>query len=644
MRRWLRQTVYGRPAARLIVLAAGVALVWVLAGLAPAQERDADVQLILMPEPRDKAPAEGKVPRQGALRPNVEQEILTYVRGRIAPERKVAVVLKAGDNPVARVDVPASMKTWTKVDWPRPDKAPADKPVPPAELTGPVTFQLVEGDKVLQTTRPLFAAKPDSFLKAKLIYLPPAEGRPNSLSLTIWPDPPLTGPKAEVKLVLDPEQIPGYQPEVRRAKGVLNSYVTADNTEENPVILFAEDIQTTAKEGWVSVSVDNYTRAFSFLTTFSMTAKTAGEPQPNTKPTLGVRPVVPTDPRAKIRVYVETENLDPRNEPQLRLGIRPTLPAALAKEAKVPPVAPLAIFEGARQERLTYAAGGRHGGLLFKADVSDWYTELDRRDVNGTITFVAQLFQKDEKKPGDDHKVLTDVRAANGPTSDSPIPTNLVDAVTRVLILDDTPPVIDALAVAVDTKTSKPFPVIPGKKVWLRALGHDDESGIREVTFFAGKPTDQGIIPVAAATTKAKAPAGKELGWLGEFDVPEGLTGPLVVSVRFTNKVGLTKDFTATIPLTPGAGPAGPKKATIAGVIWSGDRPQAGLPVVLSSGGRVIKETTTDDYGAYIFRNVDPATYIVSSVRTADSTQGQTLPFTIEGTEDKKDVDVKLYR
>jgi hypothetical protein len=638
MTRWLRQTVRKRGAAWLTPLAAVVALVWGLAAMAPAQAPDADVQLILSHEPREKPPGDAEDLRQGALRANVEQEVLTYIRGPVGKDRKLAIRLMAGGTEVARVNVPATTKTWEPIAWPRPAMAPADKPVPPTELRGPVSLQLVEGDTVLKE-RSLFVAKPNSFLKASLVYLPPAEGKPNYLIATVLPDGPFTGPPAEVRMVLDPEQIPGYQPDVRRATGAMNGFITADTTTANPLTLYAADLRTRADEGWITLSVDGYTRAFSWLTTLSRTGTTPRRPPLNTQPTLGIRTVVPTDPRAKIRVYVETENLDPRNKPRLVLAAVPDLPPALAKDASVRPVTPLAEFAGARQERLAYSSGGQHGGLLFKANVSDWYTELDRRDVNGRITFQVQLFQNDETKKA------TPVWAAHGPTSDDPIPKKADLAVTRVLILDDTPPVIDALAVAVDTKTSKPFPVIPGKKVWLRGLGHDDESGIREVTFFAGKPTDQGIIPVAAATTKAKAPAGKELGWLGEFDVPEGLTGPLVVSVRFTNNVGLSKDFSATIPLTPGTGgPAGPKKATIAGVIWSGDRPQAGLPVVLSSGGRVIKETTTDDYGAYIFRNVDPATYVVSSARTADSTRGQTDPFTIEGTEDKKDVDVKLYR
>jgi hypothetical protein len=642
---------FGRRWTRFLVGLAAAAVAVALAGPTtgqPPEGKSTDpggVRIVLSGTPIDDTPSTADVDRLragvGGLRPNVSQEWLTYLFFDKPRTGKLTVKLFSGKAEVASSEPVTVIRDdrWVRVPWKGEAPTPG-KPAAPAEVQAPASLRVVndEGKEVPGSAVLLGVDPPRKFLKANLQYIPRSTTEPNYLVARVWHTGNFTGPPAKVEMVLDPAVIPGYLRDGKKARGNLVGPVTAANdSEANALTLIARDISNVPGEnGWVTLRVDGYDHAFSFYTTFSTSETNKPNTPPNDQPMLRLRTVTPADPKLPIRIIAIAAELPDREKDRLALDVVTDVPDPKSKTTREQ-ASPLDRFDGERQVRLLYTKGGRRGGLELETQAADWFRDLDRRDFTGRITLRLQAFEKGNPRP---------IRVRDGgSTSDA---ANL-DGVTYTLYVDDTPPVIEVLAAAVDEKTKLPFRAVPGKVLKLRAVGRDDESGIREVIFFAGRPTADKIIPAEAVAVKGQRLKAGEDVWGADFNVPRDLTGPLVVSVRFINRAGLANDFTATVPLgTDATAAPGSKKGSIAGTVVAGDRPQQGLPVTLSlaADGKQVQSTTTDEYGAYLFKDVDPGSYNVSAVMTADSTRGQT-PVTVGPEEDKKDVKnvtVKLMR
>jgi hypothetical protein len=630
-------------------------LVWIVGpiatGQAPAELGDPGIRLIVSRDEIMKAPAlkdlKGLSKPAIGLRPNVLQEFWTYLSIANPQERTVTVQLQAGDAIPAAVTVKLTKEDrWLPVRWAKQAAPGAPKP-PPTELRGSVKVAVIdEKDRPLSPEVQLAIDSPKDYVDASLTYIPPASSSDRFYYLwaKVWPKDNFVGPAADVQLVLDPDRIPGYRPDRQKAQGLLGGPLTAAHSKEAPLPLFAKSVLPEASKdnGWVSLRIDNVERAFTFETTFVRSGgDAASQPQLNNKKTLWIRPVLSPNLKDPVKVIAEAENLSGVEDPRLVLEVVPTLPAGVKGVPKDAGVVVAEFRGGARDERLFFAPG-MGGGLAFEPKVTDWMTELSRRDYVGEIRLRLKLLGKVKGK-----EVVIRVRDGHTLKDDQ-------DSVTRTIFLDNTPPEIE-LFQAVRDKNDKPLVSVKDKRrsVKLRAVGRDEESGIKEVQFFAGRPTPEGVLPVDHPPVEATPLKENPNEWVGDFEVPPDLQGPLVVTVRFVNRAGLPNTKTAEIVVPPPeAAAAGAKKGSISGTVVSGDRPQEGLTVTLTVvGGQAPqappKETKTDVNGAYVFKDLDPNRYTVSCVRTADNTRGQasvTLPTTEDNKMDATGVVIKLFR
>jgi hypothetical protein len=595
-----------------------------LAGPAAAQAPP-PVRLLLSYRSEDTAPE--KTPRPSVLRPNVLQEVYAYVKNDSAEVQKVTAQLVAGGAVVASTRAVtvdggdlkdlAAEGGWTPK--PDPEKAPVLR-----ELRGRVAFRLVDGaGKPLGKDLPVQIDRPANYVRATLTFYPGREGK-NRLVAEVEPTDQFKGPRCRVELVLRPDRIPGLLPGQRK-KGVYVGYLTRSTKK---LFLVAEDLQFVAGKplnGLVFLNVDGYERAFTFRTTFARSGlrTTADRIQ---DASLGITAPEFARPSAKFPVTVEVDDLT-KLELRDRVRILLELGTPVPKEAKgadkeAESYSELAEFRGERDQHLFFAVGLR-GGLLFRPEVKDWHAAVDLSGVFGPVQLRARML--DDK--GDPIAVLDKERGVPN-----------VRAVVRTVILDATPPE-DVRFVAVAQKA------VRGSALIVYATGTDPESGIAEVAFFRGRPLAGGKVP-ETVMIPGELVAPKRRIWGARIAVAKDERGPVVVSVRFTNRVGLstmaTRSFEVTDP--PKARERPPDKGSIAGTIVEGDRPQVGLPVRLyNSMGKQIDTTKTTAGGAYIFRGLDPGTYRVVAIKTASRTRGERT-VEIKAKERKTGVDIKLYR
>jgi hypothetical protein len=628
MMRWLRRGPRDLTLAALT--GALLACSLTVSGQAPAPPPDTRVRLVLSTQPVEKEPRRGRDLRPSALRPNVVREILTYVQNDRPEALPVTVQLLAGGVEIASQKRTVEGNRLTQIAWP-PPAAPAAPAAGGARepgmtpLTSPVALRLVDAKgQPLGRTIEMTVDRPADYLAASLEFIPAARDQSNRLIATVTPTDQFQGPPCPVELVLDPGRIPGYIPGQRKL-GTYAGFVTgepADGDAPRPLYLVAEDVRLRPDErnGLVYLRADGYHRAFTFRTTFARSG-TRPVPQLITKESLRLDVPSAADPRTPLHVTVEADNLAQPAEARLLLEVL----SRVARDDKKPPqeqFSPLAEFRGERSERLAYNPGGPHGGLLFRADVQDWGTDLDLGRLYGATVLRLQLLGKDNRP----RKVLDPETGLE------------TTEVRMTVLLDDTPP-HDVRFVGL------PKQAFRGKAVVLQAGGLDEESGIREVLFFTGRPLPDGKVPPDALWAAGKRVKKDGDVWAGELALPLVQPNPLEISVRFTNGVGLST--TERVLLGVADVPAekvAAKKASIAGVVVEGDLPQMGLPVELrNSAGKVIATTKTDARGAFLFQDLDPDSYRVSSVKTGDETKGET-PVGLAAGEQKTGVQIKLWR
>jgi hypothetical protein len=632
MTQWLRGGSRDSKIALLTSWAA-VLLMSTQAVPAMAQAADSKARLILSMKPLNEEELGMRDPSRRAdawfLRPNVPQELLTYVEiDEPAKKPSVTVQLLAGGVEVASQTLKAVEAKYTQVKWPRLDAAPNGAAPKRTEFLNPVELRLLVDGKPAGEAIKLQTYQPRAYLDAKFR---PAEGE-NGNRLVVEVSPRETDPRF---LALEPpchvELIPNlaryYDPLSLGKRRIWSGNVLLEDKSESLLIAAEEvDFRPDARRSMVSLSADGVGRAFLFEVT-------AAEPgaAPRLNPTsreniLRINAPRFADPSKLVRMTFEADYVKaPADTKRLVLDV-----LALTDKEGNKHYSRLADFRGNRDMRWFLTGGGRQGGLQLQPDVKDWGQGVDLSGLHGKVTLRLRLL--DEKNKSMD--VLD---------TDKEEWKSTPDGVSRTITLDDTPPAVRF--------EKLPRPAVRTKPFVVEARGIDEESGIRDVVFFLGKIPGNAPVPPEAIARPGRQ-LKKDGPWTAELVVPSDARSPLDLSVRFTNNVGLYT--TEVIPLEvadpPPAGVKVAKKGSIAGVVVEGERPQKGLKVdLVDAAGKVLLSTNTAADGTYVFKDLLPGDYRVSSAKTTSNTAGVSPrpplpPLALAEGEDKTGVVIKLWR
>jgi hypothetical protein len=426
-----------------------------------------------------------------------------------------------------------------------------------------------------------------------------------------------------LQLVLDPSLglLSGSAP---LAQGVLKNRLLppAEPGRASTAELVAPDLRV-AKDSTklVTITVDDFKRAFLFQTTFP-TATSQPKATQILGPALRLSAPAAADPQKPVLVHVEADNLKDGQQVILELLTlfpgRPEVPTERT------------VFHGERTRKLAFTLGTPNGGIILQPLVEDLRKELDLSGQVGKRRLRLRLLPENFK-PGEEDKSLLDfVDTASLGTKRE---------IVQDIILDSTPPIV--VSVGPDV------PAYRDRTLTVQAVGRDPESGIREAIFFAGKPMPDGSIPQGAATVRGTLikPAKGEPYWEGKLDVPADQKGRFLVTVRFVNNVGLTENSEPKAFEVRDPPPDLAKKASIAGMVREGDRPQPGLTVVLrNAAGQTLATQQPKPDGSYLFEGLDPGQYQVSSSFPAINISGQTPVIPLTAGEQKTNQDIKLRR
>jgi hypothetical protein len=546
-----------------------------------------------------------------AMRPGIEQPVYFFVNNPTNTDGKFSIVVAGA---AAEVSVPAGKTQQVTFAKPAPAAPPAPPPgttAPPADVKPPWTdlkdsppvlaVQLLEEGKEIESRKiALTLVPPTSYLVAPEVKFENfGKAGKNRLSVRVKTDPKFISPDCVVQLVLPPERIEGLVLPVTRdadLRGVLSK-------PDQEVLLFARDLRFlpgVKPKAEIYLTVDGYQHAYTYETEFSPIGEATVTPRGTGENyRIVVRPSGPAG--EKLPVRIEADNCpNPNDDLELALGID----RAGHFEKSV-----VKILHGCRDKKVRFRADSADGALIFQTEVNDWVENIDTAGVLGKRTLrVRPLKQAD----------------------DETAPEGRAD-----IILDSTPP--EDLQII-----NPPATAFQGAFVAFKASGKDDESDIKEVVFFLGKPPADGKLPPTLDTYKATRDATGN--WNADVPMPSDKKGPTLVSALFTNGAGLSASASATVTVLDPAAPAPPPKpGKIEGKLLEGDRPQAKLDVtLLDDKGAEKGKTKTKDDGTFVFENVPAGKYKVTATKTASVTKAE-QPVEVKPGETAK-VEAKLFR
>lgn len=549
-------------------------------------------------------------PFEVRLRPGIGRvPFFLFVRNPAPRSRELAVEIVQGETAIpggtAALTVPAGGTAQVATLG-----APAPKPGDPLpELAGPLSIRLRDpssGQELdRKTLRAVIASPLEYVLVADARYIPAFSGRPNQLSVILKALPEMIFPDCPVELVLSRSLIPSLKalPADARLAGKLEP--------GGDLTLLARQISldpAQSPEGSFYLEIDGRKRALEYRTTF---APNGGERvvQRETRPRVWFEaaPILTPNQPARIKVRFEVDNAPPGAKLEFRM---------LGVDTASPDDIPRWVGDTERRHVGFHATAGE-GALVFEATIADWEKEFETRNIRGVRLLRARLL--DAGKELASHE--------------------------RPLLLDDLPPqdvVLGPLPLAIRKGT-------PTLEVQASVV--PPVSGVKEVTFFVGKPADLDKVQAAGLIARARPEDSGRRMWSAHLELPASLSGKLDVTVRCVSGAGLASFDTATIDV---AEPRGNAKASetklsnepggIRGTVIQGGLPQPNLSVVLKDekGAEVARTKTAKD-GSYEFETLTPGKYRVSSSNEASLTTA-TATITVEAGTITQAKPLELYR
>ncbi len=430
------------------------------------------------------------------------------------------------------------------------------------------------------------------------------------------------GPAVKLRLDLRPELVPNLDPASLHS----GTFETVVEPTGKTVVLRASGLQLKPQVPGVLtggpdrffVAADGFERAFWFETDFRTTGNTLAPVLD--RGFLNIDVPRYTVPKQALALRMETAGREPLGQPKLlfhRIEDGSGDPELLSRG-----------LPGPRDVKLTLRIGDA-GELLVGSVVKDWVVSVDTTGVFGT-------------------------RRLSLSVGDPPVAT-----VERLVTLDATPP------------SGLRFRRLPmthtrGKPLTVTAEATDPESGIARALFYIGDPPVEGkpLPPGKAAlgipTTLPSAGSELRPRVISDHSRPTPFTatllppdqkGPVTVTARFTNQVGLSEEVTADVTLIDP-----PTTGTIKGRVVQGstpERPQPGIEVQLKdpdvkpdakSEAKPIATTTTNAEGTFTFKGVKPGKYVVAGTKPTDYGAKDEKQVTVEASEKPVEVTLSLKR
>ncbi len=646
-----------RAGGSLLVLALLTSPAGLAAGAARGQEKAASpkLSLLLSDNPEEYVPKVGlQKARSGDkpsvlwLRPNDEKPLWVFVKNVGAQARTVVVDLLDGSKGTTVAtsgphDVPGNGKE-TSLTLARPAAKEPGKAAPAKDEASP--WVAGEGLPPQFKLRLSVAAKgedpgeveqvlvgillPEHYLTATASY----EAEKNRLSVTVTPKSYFTGGACPVEMVLDPATA------ALGPKGVFRRTLDLKADEEAELwAVSARFPDLKDKKGELSLTVDNYERAFVFPYDFGASGgKTPLKQDQAVVIRMPRQVAIPLADKYPIRFGMDNllgllseKDREKGVEEDVAYETSLRLEVAENKGDKHPYF--VKVLAGHRLRRVSVNPSAAGGAVAFKTEVRDWSVDVPVKGLVGKHHISVQA------RRGKEVVYL--------PNSTTPVEKE------AALILD-TPPEITAFGPSEEyrAKGGKKLRLKAGAPLKMVAEAAEAESGIERVVFFLGKPApdpkqpDAFLLPDDAVKEEGKA-TGTKNTYAAELQGATDKPGTIDVSVLVVNGAGLKKFGTIKIELeAPAEGDANKPKGTtgkVSGTVLEGDRPQPKLAVQLLDAQGAVKGTaTTDAAGKFKFEDVAPGAYRVLARKVASGRQGAANVEAVAGKE--KTVEISLSR
>jgi hypothetical protein len=531
---------------------------------------------------------------------------------------------------------------------------------PPFELR----FRLTVGKQAIKNpvVVPVVIRQPREYVEVEASY----DDTTRTVEFVATATENFAGPPCPVDLSFEAEAVPGL---FTRTKGTYNKVLHKKGDKVRLKAMALPFVETPAKPyDRIYLAIDKYNRAYTYENSYTAGQKPKELKGPRVR--LRVPRFSPPDPNLSVRVEV-----DPPDTLPLEDSVMVEAGLDFPGEAK-------SSFYGARQELVAILPGDSAGGLLFQTSAQDWEMKLDASGTFGTYDIQAKLFVWEKRKTsGTGLKLKPEnlwkqeqipVIRPDQPQLFTPFGPNQTTADERAVnaqvVLDGTRP-----QVAIDTKALRePGYLYKGESLEIKVKTNDEESGIRKVQFFLGKPVLKGNkeeMPGNAFETRI-TDGGKAGTWTAEVPVETVKAALIDITVQATNGAGLTASDTITIRLKDAKeGGKGAKKggATITGMVVVSDRPQPGAQVFLSDEKGAVKAKTTalteegvakqeeeikkskskkkaGKIGSFEFLEVPPGTYTITAANPALMLRGVATVNVPEGEPKVITIQIEMQR
>jgi len=504
-------------------------------------------------------------PRQFAVQvtsvPSSEWQMETKVA--LGPSEKKIVPFTAASSPKVAATTTASATTASGATATLPSMT---RLALPATLRVRVLEDNKTQELLLERDFRLLLAHPSTYVDlSDALFIPsqPSTRPLNRFQVALRARQDLGTTPSHAKLILDPQNIPGFRGlQSGRLAGQIPPSGQLLTLDANGLLLSPE----SPRLGQVTLTIDGVERAFRLQVDFARFGEPT-TPRVDSSPRLLLRLADSPQPGRSLAFHVDADHAPSNATIDVRL-LRGEAPEHGVVERQQ-------IFPAARHQQATLAAGDPQGGLVFHGAISSWSATWELPQLIGRRLLQARL------------------RDAQG---------HILQTRELPIFLDDTP------ADAVEFR-NPPSTALHSGPLTLRVFASDRESGIREVSFFVGKPID-GKLPPGVIEIPGTPASDEPMTWIGIMP-PQQNRGPTDYTVKIVNGAGLTRYLTTSILLVDRL-PSPP--GVITGTVLLGSIPQPGLPVTLAdANGKPLLKTTTNSQGIYVFPELKAGTYQLSS-------------------------------